>query len=137
MPWKECSTMDERVLFVAKVLEGHSMASVCREFGISRKTGHKIFNRYKDMGIDGLQDRSRRPCRQANQLPFQVEQTILSIKREYPNWGAAKIREKLSRVSLSPQWGAVAALPRPNRLSAVCRSGSHLRPANHKQKRPV
>jgi putative transposase len=89
--------MDERVLFVAKVLEGHSMASVCREFGISRKTGHKIFNRYKDMGIDGLQDRSRRPYRQANQLPFQVEQTILSIKREYPNWGAPKIREKLSR----------------------------------------
>ena len=97
MPWKECSTMDERIRFVAKVLEGNTMASVCREFGISRKTGHKIFNRYKDTGLEGLQDRSRRPYRQANQLPFQVEQTILNIKREYPNWGAPKIREKLSR----------------------------------------
>lgn len=97
MPWKECSAMDERIKFVARVLDGHSMASVCREFGISRKTGYKIFNRYKDSGLEGLQDRSRRPQRYANQLPFQVERTILSLKRKYPNWGAAKIREKLIR----------------------------------------
>ena len=97
MPWNECSAMDERVRFVARLLDGHSMAAVCREFGISRKTGYKIFNRYKDVGVEGLQDRSRRPQRYANQLPFQVERTILQLKRTYPNWGAPKIREKLIR----------------------------------------
>ena len=85
MPWKECNAMDERVRFVARLLDGEKMAVVCREFGISRKTGYKIFNRYRDIGIEGLQDRSRRPQRYANQLPFQVERSILQLKREYPN----------------------------------------------------
>jgi len=47
MPWKECSAMDERLRFVAKLLDGESMTEVCREFGISRKTGYKIFQRYR------------------------------------------------------------------------------------------
>ncbi len=89
--------MDERVRFVARLLGGEKMAVVCRDFGISRKTGYKIFNRYRDIGVEGLQDRSRRPQRYANQLPFQVERSILQLKREYPNWGAPKIREKLLR----------------------------------------
>ena len=41
MPWKECSVMDERLRFVAKLLDGESMTDVCREFGISRKTNHQ------------------------------------------------------------------------------------------------
>ena len=45
MPWKESSVMDERVRFIARVLDGEAMSEVCREFGISRKTGYKIFNR--------------------------------------------------------------------------------------------
>jgi putative transposase len=68
------------------------------EPGISRKTGHKIYNRYKDYGLEGLQDRSRRPYRQANQLPYQIERAILGIKTDYPSWGAPKIREKLIRM---------------------------------------
>lgn len=97
MPWKECNRMDERLRFVGRLLDGESMTAVCREFGISRKTGHKIFSRYKDCGLEGLQDRSRRPIRQANRIPFQVERTILQIKREKPSWGAPKIRDRLLR----------------------------------------
>jgi putative transposase len=97
MPWQECSKMDERLRFVARLLEGEKMAELCREFGISRKTGYKIFTRYKDVGLEGLTDRSRRPYRQANRLPFQVETLILGLKREHPSWGAPKIREKLRR----------------------------------------
>ena len=73
------------------------MTPLCREFGISRVTGYKIFKRYKDCGLDGLNDRSRRPYRQASKLPFQVERSILRIKQEYPSWGAPKIRDKLLR----------------------------------------
>ena len=89
--------MDDRLKFVAKLLDGKKMAVVCREFGISHKIGYKIFNRYKEIGLEGLSDRSRRPQRHANQLPFQVERQILAIKREHPSWGAPKIREKLIR----------------------------------------
>ncbi len=65
MPWKESSVMDERVCFVARLLEGGPMSPLCREFGISRKTGYKIFDRYKDHGLEALSGRSRRPddCR--------------------------------------------------------------------------
>jgi transposase InsO family protein len=97
MPWKECSVMDERLRFVAKLLDGESMTDVCREFGISRKTGYKIFTRYRDHGVEALCDRSRRPVRYANQLPSQIESLIVSLKREKPHWGARKIRELLVR----------------------------------------
>ena len=97
MPWNECKPMDERLRFIARLLEGEKISPLCREFGISRVTGYKIFNRYKECGLDGLNDRSRRPYRQANKLPFQVERTILGIKREHPSWGAPKIRDKLIR----------------------------------------
>jgi transposase len=71
------------------------MTELCREFGISRKTGYKIFDRYKEHGLEALTDRSRRPVRYANQLPSQVESLIVSLKRNKPHWGARKIRELL------------------------------------------
>ncbi len=97
MPWRETSVMDERLRFVAHLLEGEGMSEVCRDFGISRKTGYKIFNRYKEDGIDALTDRSRRPVRYANQLPAAVEAMIVRCKKEKPHWGARKIRELLVR----------------------------------------
>lgn len=97
MPWRECSVMDERLRFIARVLEGEAMTDVCREFGISRKTGYKILNRYKEEGGEALSDRSRRPVRYANQLPPQIESQIVGLKRSKPHWGARKIRELLIR----------------------------------------
>lgn len=95
MPWKETSVMEERLRFVARLLEGEGMSDVCRAFGISRKTGYKIFNRYKDDGLEALTDRSRQPVRYANQLPEPVEAMIVSCKKSKPHWGARKIRELL------------------------------------------
>jgi transposase InsO family protein len=97
MPWKESSVMDERLRFVSRLVEGESMSDVCREFGISRTTGYKIFERYKEDGPVALCDRSRRPIRYANQLPEQIEKLVVSCKREKPHWGARKIRELLLR----------------------------------------
>lgn len=74
------------------------MAVLCREFDISRKTGYKILTRYNDSGLEGLTDRSRRPYRHANQLPFQIEKLIVRLKQDKPTWGAPKIRERLARL---------------------------------------
>jgi transposase len=46
--------MDERLRFVAQLLDGEAMSEVCRAFGISRKTGYKIFERYKEHGLEAL-----------------------------------------------------------------------------------
>ena len=97
MPWKESSVMEERLRFIACLLEGERMSDVCKAFGISRKTGYKIYNRYKEDGFEALCDRSRRPVRYANQLPDQVERLIIECKHGKPHWGARKIRELLVR----------------------------------------
>jgi transposase InsO family protein len=89
--------MEERLRFVARLLDGEAMTDVCREFGISRKTGYKIFDRYKDHGLEALTDRSRRPVRYANQLPPPIESLIVRLKGDKPHWGARKIRELLVR----------------------------------------
>ncbi len=65
--------MDERLKFIARLLDGEKIAVLCRQFGISRKTGYKIVTRYNDSGLEGLTDRSRRPYRHTNQLPLQIE----------------------------------------------------------------
>ena len=95
MPWKECNRMDERLRFVARLLDGEKMAAACRDFGISRKTGYKIFDRYKEFGVRGLEDRSKSSYRHPNKLPFQIEKAILRLKQEHRTWGAPKIQDKL------------------------------------------
>jgi putative transposase len=102
--------MDERLRFVARLLEGEKMAPLCAEFGISRKTGYKIFDRYKDCGVSAFTDRSRRPYRQANRLPAPIEATIVRLKREYPGWGAPKIREKLRQQVTGVQLPAISTV---------------------------
>jgi len=108
--------MDERLQFVARRLAGEPMAELCREFGISRKTGYKIFDRYQQCGVQGLTDRSRRPYRYAHQLPFQVENFILNVKQEHPSWGARKIRERLIR--------RFSGIPHPRQQHHPCGPGS-------------
>src|SRR6476660_5913405 len=98
MPWKVCKPMDERLKFIARLLDGEKMAVAYRDFGISRKTGYKILTRYNEIGLHGLTDRSRRPYRHANQLPFQIETQIVRLKQDKPSWGAPKIRERLARL---------------------------------------
>lgn len=97
MAWMECNVMDQKLKFIARILEGEKMAPLCREFNISRKTGYKLWNRYKDIGNEALIEQKRTPYRYANKLPLQVEALILETKKEFPNWGAPKIREKIKR----------------------------------------
>jgi putative transposase len=90
--------MDERLKFIARLLDGEKMAAVCRDFNVSRKTGYKVLKRYNEIGLEGLTDRSRRPYRHANQLPTQIETLIVRLKEDKPSWGAPKIRERLARL---------------------------------------
>ena len=95
MPWKECGKVDEKVKFIARLLDGEKMAPLCREFNISRKTGYQILEKYKLFGQEAFIEQKRTPYRYANRLPVQIEMLILEVKKEYPSWGAPKIREKI------------------------------------------
>jgi hypothetical protein len=49
MPWRESSVMEERLRFVARLLDGEPMTNLCREFGISRKTRYKVFKAAEEL----------------------------------------------------------------------------------------
>ena len=97
MPWKECNRWTNAQFHRPAAGWGEDGEAV-PEFGISRKTGYKIFTRYRECGLEGLTDRSRRPYRHAKQLPFQIETPIVRLKQDMPSWGAPKIREQLARL---------------------------------------
>ena len=97
MPWKEKSIMSERIRFVTRLEDGESMASLCREYGISRKTGYKFWNRYLEDGPSGLEDQRRRPYSNPKCTSQGVLNNILALKKERPHWGAKKIKELFLR----------------------------------------
>jgi transposase len=135
MPWQECSKVDERLRFVARLLEGEKMSDLCREFDISRKTGYKIFTRYQQSGLEGLTDRSRRPYRQANRLPELLESRIVQLRREHPSWGAPKIREKLKRQSLGIALPAISTVHAVLDRHGLVSRGRRPRTTRHRERR--
>ena len=97
MPWKECSKMNEKMKFIARYLEGERVSDLCREFEISRKTGYKFIERYKTQGIQGLIEKPRVALSHPHKTTDAVIAVILEIKTKYPTWGAAKIKEYISK----------------------------------------
>lgn len=77
MPWKESNFMTERMKFITRYLEGDKITDLSLEFGISRKTAHKIIKRFYEDGPEGLYNKPRAPLRVANKTPFEVEKLII------------------------------------------------------------
>lgn len=97
MPWKESHAVSERVKFIARLLEGEKMSDLCREFGISRKTGYKIFDRYRLEGAAAFEDQSRRPHRHPNRIAEGIVRLITEVRERHGSWGAGKIRDHLAK----------------------------------------
>lgn len=108
------------------------MSLLCREFGISRKTGYKIYSRYKECGSEAFSDRARRPIRFANQLPLPVELAILELKKEKPHWGAKKLRERFIR-----KFGSEIPAPAVSTFHAVLHRHGLVQPMNPRRNRAM
>ncbi len=99
MPWKETCQMDQRTLFIARVLlGGDEMTALCRDYGISRKTGYKWLGRYRSDGAAGLRERSHAPVRHGQAHDLAVVQAVLALRERWPHWGPKKLRVKLSEL---------------------------------------
>ena len=98
MPWKAQTTMSQRQAFIERAREGAvNMSQLCREFGISRKTGYKWLQRYQQDPRNGLQERSRRPHHSPKQTPPQIEALLVAARQQHPTWGGRKLRAWLSQ----------------------------------------
>ena len=96
MPWKEETTMSQRSTFLEKGKgERVNFSALCREFGISRKTGYKWLKREKESGARGLADQSRRPRCSPMQTAETIEAKVLEVRMQHKAWGGRKIRKVL------------------------------------------
>ena len=92
LPWKETSAESERLRFIERVIAGEEpVTELCRQSGISRKTGYKLIHRYEAHGKDGLLDRSRAPHHHPNATAAGVAERIIEAKRAHPTWGPKKL----------------------------------------------
>jgi transposase InsO family protein len=97
MPWKESDPMSERLKFVARLMDGERMTDLCEEFGISRKTGYKLLERYDSEGVSAFSEQSRAPKHHPNQTSAKMERAIVDLRNQHPTWGAPKIKTYLER----------------------------------------
>lgn len=93
MSWRASDPMSERVAFIGLLKSGQrTMAGLCREFGISRKTAYKWAERFEQEGLEGLQERSRRPHHLARQTPAEIQELLLWARKSHPTWGPRKLK---------------------------------------------
>lgn len=94
MPWQQTQMNEVRKEFVMKALEaGQSFAALCREYGVSRKTGYKWKLRAMDDGLKGLREHSRRPRSSPKQLDEETVCALIRLKMAHPGWGPKKVCE--------------------------------------------
>jgi transposase len=87
MPWKEQRAMSQKIEFVERAQKGEKLAKLCREFGVSRTTGHKWVKRFKEQGYDGLEDESRRPKTAPLATAEALVMAVLESRHAHPSWG--------------------------------------------------
>jgi transposase InsO family protein len=103
--------MDERMKFLVMYLVHEwDMASLCRHFGISRKTGYKWVSRYIEEGPAGLTDHSRAPLSHRLAVPELIIEAMVAARREHPTWGPRKLRAWLKRQHPDTLWPAASTI---------------------------
>ena len=107
LPWRDKSPENEQEQFIERWLRREvNFAELCRQFGISRKTGYKRAARFHDGGWEGLGDRSRAPRRHANMTPRAVAERVVAARRERPTWGPKKLVARLRATEPEVRWPA-------------------------------
>ena len=109
MPWKESRIVDQRLQFLSSYQQKEmSLSDLCREFGVSRPTGYRWINRYKEVGPEGLLDRSRKPHGCSHATSEATENAILALRSKHPSWGARKLKARLEKVQPRVNWPAAS-----------------------------
>lgn len=123
MPWKTVSAMSLREeLMVLACAEGANRRELFRRFGISPKTGYKWLKRFAESGREGLQERSRRPRHSPRRSALDLEQQVVALRRERPDWGGRKLHRRLHDLGYWP-------LPSPSTITDILRRHGLLDPS--------
>ncbi len=111
MVWRKTCAMEERMHFVMAAVENEeAFAGLCRRFGVSRKTGYKWLERYRDGGVEGLKDRSRAPSHHPQAVPDQTARRCVRVRRAHPTWGPVKVQAWLEEHRPRRRWPAASTI---------------------------
>lgn len=129
MPWKKASGMELREEFVELAnREGANLRELCRRYGITPRTGYKWLQRYRDGGVSGLVNRSRRPQHSPRKTGKEKEAKILEERKRHPVWGSRKIKASLERQGDT-------GLPVASTIHAILKRNEQIDPAeSHKHR---
>jgi putative transposase len=111
VPWRENSPVSERKQFIRACTDRRrKIADICREFGISEKTGYKILRRYRESGDAGLEDRSHAVLEHPFRISEEVQQQVFALKRAYPHYGPQTIHDRLVQHEPLKHWPAASSI---------------------------
>ena len=111
MPWPRTSVMDSRTMFIGAYLRDEEPISrLCERYGISRKTGYKWIERYREAGIAGLSERSSARLTQQRRIDAETADRLLGLRRERPTWGPKKLLARLRQDQPDRTWPAASTL---------------------------
>lgn len=97
MSW-ECVTVEtKRKELIENYSNGVPMTELCNRYGISRKTGYKWVNRWKEnSNNENFKDKSRAPLHVKRIYSDEQIGMALHLKHKYRSWGPRKIIAKLT-----------------------------------------
>ena len=138
MPWKESTPVSSRVEFVTFAQrEGANISELCDRYEISRKTGYKWLNRYKQDACCDFEDRSRRPRTVPHRTSKAIEDKIIALRDKHPSWGARKLSRRLKDLGQCdvPAHSTITQILR--RCGRLCPKASKQRQACQRFEYPV
>ena len=107
MPWKEMSTMDQRMQFIVDYFSGgYTKKGLCLYYDISRPTGDKWIERFQLHGVAGLREYSRRPRRHPRTTPPEMVERIVKTKLAHQSFGPKKVMDRLRALEPDQVWPA-------------------------------
>jgi transposase InsO family protein len=96
MAWGTVDVEEQRMKFVVSAHRREkTMSELCAEFEISRPTGYEWLRRFKTGGIAGVVEKSRRPANSPTQTATEIEERVVEMRTQRPDWGARKLQELL------------------------------------------
>ncbi|HEY2340754.1 MAG TPA: integrase core domain-containing protein [Steroidobacteraceae bacterium] len=111
MPWRERSTMSERLAFVQACLDRATrMEEICARFGVSEKTGYKLLRRFRSEGMAGLAERSHARHTQAHRMSAEVAAAIVALRKKHRLYGPVKLRDWLMQHDPERHWPAASSI---------------------------
>jgi transposase InsO family protein len=98
MAWKTMDVHEQRVRFVVEATQKtQTFRALCAAYEISRPTGYLWLRRYRQLGVEGIAERSRKPHRSPERTDLELERQVVQLRQRYPDWGARKLKVLLAR----------------------------------------